>query len=396
MNPTLLREVRRVLRRLSKIVDLEIIIESLSPDIYHVSAHVRDRATLDLSFVACAFGIEKLLPFLRGVCQSTSFWQTTHTGISIVKYIAILSGDSVAPHLSSLVKIIEHGLSHDNDNVKTITTESLTALALAAAAASVEAAPNVIEGFSFVIKPLLKCITSNHGKVLVASLKAIRYIVPLMKPEDDNDYTREEIMVYLIHLDEKIKRIMLKVVKQCVSTVVKPDYDLIFKEDVFPFHTPTSEANHIFPSDTALSEDWSNNSFIPFHHAINRQFRNEKCSSKPNTYHNATKDARWIQAMKEEINALESKQTWEVFPLPARKTTIGCKWVYKMKYKANGEVKRFKSRLVAKGYKLRKCIDFQVTFPPMVQMTIVSCILLVDSESESGLHLGPWILKIVD
>ncbi|KAM3339797.1 hypothetical protein P3S68_029666 [Capsicum galapagoense] len=241
MNPTLLREsllreAWRVLRRLSKIVDLEIIIESLSPDICHVSAHVRDRATLDLSFVACAFGIEKLLPFLRGVCQSTSFWQTTHTGISIVKYIAILSGDSVAPHLSSLVKIIEHGLSHENDTVKTITAESLTALALAAPAASVEAAPNVIEGFSFVIKPLLKCITSNHGKVLVASLKAIRYIVPLMKAEDDNDYTREEIMVCLIHLDEKIKRIMLKVVKQCVSTGVKPDY---VRNDILPWFFKT-------------------------------------------------------------------------------------------------------------------------------------------------------------
>jgi len=46
--------------------------------------------------------------------------------------------------------------------------------------------------------------------------------------------------------------------------------------------------------------------------------------------------------MKEEIQALEDNKTWEVVSLPKGKKAIGCKWVYKIKYKASGEIERFK------------------------------------------------------
>ena len=62
--------------------------------------------------------------------------------------------------------------------------------------------------------------------------------------------------------------------------------------------------------------------------------------------------------MKEEIQALEDNKTWEVVTLPVGKKAIGCKWVYKIKYKANGEVERFKARLVAKGYTKKGDIDY--------------------------------------
>nr|XP_016512869.1 PREDICTED: uncharacterized protein LOC107829880 [Nicotiana tabacum] len=70
---------------------------------------------------------------------------------------------------------------------------------------------------------------------------------------------------------------------------------------------------------------------------------------EPNRYYEAAKDKRWIEAMQAEINALEDNKTWEIVPLPPRKRAIECKWVYKIKYKATGEVERFKSRLVARG-----------------------------------------------
>lgn len=58
----------------------------------------------------------------------------------------------------------------------------------------------------------------------------------------------------------------------------------------------------------------------------------------------------WRQAMTLELDALKSNDTWSVVPLPTDKHTIGCKWVYKVKYKSNGSVERHKDRLVAKGY----------------------------------------------
>lgn len=53
--------------------------------------------------------------------------------------------------------------------------------------------------------------------------------------------------------------------------------------------------------------------------------------------------------MKEKINALEENKTLKLVALPPVERVTGCKWVYKIKYKDNEHIKRFKARPVAKG-----------------------------------------------
>jgi len=54
--------------------------------------------------------------------------------------------------------------------------------------------------------------------------------------------------------------------------------------------------------------------------------------------------------MDDEINALVQTGTWEFVDLPIGKQTVGCKWVYETKHKADDSIERFKTRLVAKGF----------------------------------------------
>ena len=54
--------------------------------------------------------------------------------------------------------------------------------------------------------------------------------------------------------------------------------------------------------------------------------------------------------MDAKILALEANNTWTVTSLPPGKKPIGCKWVYRVKYKSDGSIERYKARLVAKGF----------------------------------------------
>ncbi|KAG0482072.1 hypothetical protein HPP92_010156 [Vanilla planifolia] len=204
-------EGREIISNLSKAAGLATMIAAMRPDIDNIDEYVRNTTARDFSVVASALGIPALLPFLKAVCQSKKSWQARHTGIKIVQQIAILMGRALLPHLRSLVEIIEHGLSDENQKVRTI----ITALSLAALAEA--AAPYGIESFDSVLKPLWKGIRSHRGKVLAAFLKAIGFIIPLMDALYASYYTKE-VMVILIREfqspDEEMKKIVLKVVKQ--------------------------------------------------------------------------------------------------------------------------------------------------------------------------------------
>ena len=71
--------------------------------------------------------------------------------------------------------------------------------------------------------------------------------------------------------------------------------------------------------------------------------------SEPKSYHEAVQDPKWQNAMAAEIATLEFNKTWSLTSLPPHKKAIRCKWVYRVKYKADGTMERYKARLVAKG-----------------------------------------------
>ena len=91
----------------------------------------------------------------------------------------------------------------------------------------------------------------------------------------------------------------------------------------------------------------------------------------------------------EEIGALERNHTWEVVELLRGKTKVGCKWVFAVKFNADGSVNRYKARLVAKGFTQTFGIDYNETFEPVIKLNSMRVLLLLVSNLD-------WPLQQVD
>lgn len=68
----------------------------------------------------------------------------------------------------------------------------------------------------------------------------------------------------------------------------------------------------------------------------------------PRNIQEALNDPNWKLAVTEEMNAPRKNGTWEIVDLPKEKKTVGCKWVFTVKCKADGSIERYKARLVAR------------------------------------------------
>jgi hypothetical protein len=84
----------------------------------------------------------------------------------------------------------------------------------------------------------------------------------------------------------------------------------------------------------------------------------EEAMSRPNA-------SKWLEAMEDEIKSMSTNRTWDLEEIPKGAKTIGCKWVYKIKYDSKGNIEKYKGRLVAKGYTQREGIDYNETFSPV-------------------------------
>jgi hypothetical protein len=93
--------------------------------------------------------------------------------------------------------------------------------------------------------------------------------------------------------------------------------------------------------------------------------------TEPHFYHEAIHSPQWCEAMSKELTALEANHTWVLTSLPPGKHPIGCKWVYKLKFKSDGSIERYKARLVAKGYNQQEGLDYFETFSPVAKLVTV-------------------------
>lgn len=101
---------------------------------------------------------------------------------------------------------------------------------------------------------------------------------------------------------------------------------------------------------------------------------------EPETYEEAitsNEADKWKKAMDEEIDSLRRNQTWTLVNPPQDQQVIDNRWIYKIKQDCDGSAKRFKARLVARGFKQIAGVDYHETFSPVTRFDSIRIILSV-------------------
>ena len=83
---------------------------------------------------------------------------------------------------------------------------------------------------------------------------------------------------------------------------------------------------------------------------------------------NSPEKSKWEKAMETEMQSLKANKVWDLVELPKGRKAIGSKWVYKVKTGADGQIERYKARLVAQGFSQKYGDDYDETFCPVVRL----------------------------
>lgn len=93
--------------------------------------------------------------------------------------------------------------------------------------------------------------------------------------------------------------------------------------------------------------------------------------------------------MQKEIAALEANDTWEITDLPHGKKAIGSKWHYKVKFKPDGTIDKYKARFVVRGFTQVKDKDYKHTFSPVAKLPTVRVLIALAA-------INHWPLQQLD
>ena len=90
--------------------------------------------------------------------------------------------------------------------------------------------------------------------------------------------------------------------------------------------------------------------------------------------------------MLEEYNSILTNDVWDVVPRPQGKPMVTSKWIYKVKFSADGSVEKCKAKFVARGFSQKEGIDYDETFAPVARYNSIWVIISLASVMGWKLH----------
>ena len=115
----------------------------------------------------------------------------------------------------------------------------------------------------------------------------------------------------------------------------------------------------------------------------------EEQDKVPINYHQMLKSEereKWLESTQQELNSLTMMNTWTVIDRKERQPTITAKWLWKIKYLPTGQIDKFKTRMVARGYTQKKGINYEETFAPVVRFETLRYLLAYSVKHKLAVH----------
>ena len=90
--------------------------------------------------------------------------------------------------------------------------------------------------------------------------------------------------------------------------------------------------------------------------------------------------------MNEEMDSIETNDTWDLVDLPIGKSRIGVKWVYKTKFNEKCKVEKQKTRPTEKGFAHQHGINYDKTISPVVRLDTMITILAIATQNHWSVY----------
>ena len=119
--------------------------------------------------------------------------------------------------------------------------------------------------------------------------------------------------------------------------------------------------------------------------AVTSKSNESSLPEEPQTFDQAMRSPHkddWMSSMKEELSSMDALNVWTLMELPPGRRSLPCRWVFKAKRSAEGEIERFRSRLVLKGFMQREGIDYNELFSPTAKLETIRTVLNIGAKEK--------------